>query len=74
MHVQLVQKLWFPEPLGFGSSTWEVIWGWGVGVGASEQRVCTPGWLRPQGGSPGPCFLFQLAYLVTAAATPSGPA
>lgn len=27
MHVQLVQKMWFPELLGLVSSTWEVIWG-----------------------------------------------
>lgn len=54
MHVQLAQKMWFPELLGLVSSTWEVIWrggdqGDGKEVGVLVENVCTPGWFRPQG-------------------------
>lgn len=42
----------------------------GEGVGGDCVRACSCS--VPQAGSPGPCFLFQHAYLFTAVAKPSG--
>lgn len=73
----LFQKMWFPELLGLGSSTWEGIGeggeqGRGKEVGESGESVCTRDHSAPKARSPGPCFLFQHAYLFTAVAKPSG--
>lgn len=58
-HVQAVQKMWFPELLGLGSSTWEVVWGEqheGKGAGVPEESVhaAIAQTLRP--GHQGPVF------------------